>query len=487
MMTKLTAAEIYEVARDAGFSRNEAITWTAIALAESGGNPRAHNPHGEDSWGLWQINIDPGVRQNRWGDLTDPEVNARAAYEISGHGENLRPWTVTHESNRDTARDYRRYLDDAREAAANGDDGRAGSVVSAQHEAHADGVSSATAPQVRPIEDAELDDSWHAPRSGGRVHEGIDIFAPEGTPIHAVAGGTVVKSFDGGDLGGVVVRIQGDDGRYYYYAHLKEGSPADYVQVGKHVDAGEVIGEVGDTGNARGTGHHLHLGIRENGEWVNPYPLLLGLPDVDEVGVGQERNQPLTDDADQDALSDYDEIDMGSDPHSPDSDRDGLLDGIEVRYHTSLVDADTDDDALSDPFEIGVVHSNPTKADTDSDWVPDAVEYLQGCDVQHGIPHARQPGDQKDPDHDALSTGFERSLGTDPRRADTDLDSLPDNMEYLLGTDPLSADTDRDGLGDEFEVSAGSDPLVALADARHPPGSAIAAMDPGDDHGAAPH
>ena len=71
----------------------------------------------------------------------------------------------------------------------------------------------------RPIQGAKLTDTFGAARSGGRKHEGIDIFAPEGTPIHAVAGGTIVQGFTNG-LGGNVVRIQGDDGRFYYYAHL---------------------------------------------------------------------------------------------------------------------------------------------------------------------------------------------------------------------------------------------------------------------------
>ena len=75
---------------------------------------------------------------------------------------------------------------------------------------------------VRPIQGAKLTDTFGAARSGGRKHEGIDIFAPEGTPIHAVAGGTIVQGFTNG-LGGNVVRIQGDDGRFYYYAHLTGG------------------------------------------------------------------------------------------------------------------------------------------------------------------------------------------------------------------------------------------------------------------------
>ena len=90
-MATLTAEQIYQVCLQAGFNPDQAVTWTAIALAECSGNAGAHNASGEDSWGLWQINIDPDVRANHWGDLTDPLTNARAAFEISNGGTNMRP------------------------------------------------------------------------------------------------------------------------------------------------------------------------------------------------------------------------------------------------------------------------------------------------------------------------------------------------------------------------------------------------------------
>src|SRR5689334_15917107 len=114
-MAHLTALEIFDIARQAGFSPNDAVTFTAIAMAESGGNTEAHATHGEDSRGLWQINVNPSVRDNSFGNLYDPLTNARAAFEISGHGRNLQPWSATHEANAGTARDFRQYLDDARE------------------------------------------------------------------------------------------------------------------------------------------------------------------------------------------------------------------------------------------------------------------------------------------------------------------------------------------------------------------------------------
>ncbi|MCK0113053.1 NlpC/P60 family protein [Ornithinimicrobium sp. F0845] len=115
-MATYSIEQIFQVALDAGFTPSQAATWTAIALAESGGRVDAVNDQGEDSRGLWQVNIDPGVRTNEWGNLADPRVNAQAAYEISRGGIDMRPWTTTHDSNRGTAHDYRTYLDDVEAA-----------------------------------------------------------------------------------------------------------------------------------------------------------------------------------------------------------------------------------------------------------------------------------------------------------------------------------------------------------------------------------
>src|SRR3712207_828618 len=98
---------IYAVARQAGFDPAAAIEFTAIALAESGGDPSANAAGSEDSRGLWQINVSPGVRPNTWGGLYEPAVNARAGCEVSGGGRRIKPWTVTHARNAGTSRDYR--------------------------------------------------------------------------------------------------------------------------------------------------------------------------------------------------------------------------------------------------------------------------------------------------------------------------------------------------------------------------------------------
>jgi peptidoglycan LD-endopeptidase LytH len=118
----------------------------------------------------------------------------------------------------------------------------------------------------------DLDDSWHAPRDGGsRVHKGIDIFAPKGTEVIAVADGIV--SFIGDQrLGGHCVWLSTESGASFYYAHLDRWAPGLYE--GMEVQAGDLLGYVGNTGNAKFTPSHLHFGVNQSDEMVNPFPLL---------------------------------------------------------------------------------------------------------------------------------------------------------------------------------------------------------------------
>jgi murein DD-endopeptidase MepM/ murein hydrolase activator NlpD len=118
----------------------------------------------------------------------------------------------------------------------------------------------------------DLDDSWHAPRDGGaRQHKGIDIFAPKGTEVVAVSDG--ILSYIGDQkLGGHCVWLTTENGASFYYAHLDRWAAGLYE--GMEVQAGDLLGYVGNTGNAKSTPSHLHFGINQNDEMVNPYPLL---------------------------------------------------------------------------------------------------------------------------------------------------------------------------------------------------------------------
>lgn len=109
-------------------------------------------------------------------------------------------------------------------------------------------------------------DSWGAPRSGGRQHEGVDMFASYGTPVVAPVAGTAEQTTN--ELGGLSFRLWGDDGSFYYGAHLSA-----FAAATGQVTAGTVLGYVGTSGNARVTSPHLHFEIhpgRTRGTPSNP-------------------------------------------------------------------------------------------------------------------------------------------------------------------------------------------------------------------------
>jgi peptidoglycan LD-endopeptidase LytH len=122
------------------------------------------------------------------------------------------------------------------------------------------------------ISTRQLDDSWHAPRDGGvRQHKGIDIFAPKGTEVVAVADGVI--SFIGDQrLGGHCIWLTTENGASFYYAHLDRWAAGLYE--GMLVQSGDLLGYVGNSGNAISTPSHLHFGVNQNDEMVNPYPIL---------------------------------------------------------------------------------------------------------------------------------------------------------------------------------------------------------------------
>jgi murein DD-endopeptidase MepM/ murein hydrolase activator NlpD len=128
----------------------------------------------------------------------------------------------------------------------------------------------------------EFDNDWHEPRMRlieGRwqqvgFHEGLDITAEKGTPVLSMSSGRVEAmgwTFYSGDR----VGVRGDDGRYYFYAHLSAFAP---LRIGDRVEAGTPLGRVGNTGYGQ-PGHedefppHLHVGIQGD-HWVSPFPLV---------------------------------------------------------------------------------------------------------------------------------------------------------------------------------------------------------------------
>ena len=97
-----------------------------------------------------------------------------------------------------------------------------------------------------------------------RVHKGVDIAAPYGTPVQVVKSGVVVESSDNGGSAGIWIKVQHYDGSYTSYHHLSKR----LVNVGAKVIQGQIIGKVGSTG--RSTGNHLHFQVYEGSEVVNP-------------------------------------------------------------------------------------------------------------------------------------------------------------------------------------------------------------------------
>jgi murein DD-endopeptidase MepM/ murein hydrolase activator NlpD len=125
-----------------------------------------------------------------------------------------------------------------------------------------------------------FENGFGAPRTfgGDRRHEGIDIMCDKGVPLVSVSDGKILKK-GWNTLGGWRLFIKGDDGIYYYYAHLYRYN--DDLKAGDRVSKGQLLGYVGDSGYGEEgtTGEflpHLHFGMYEGKDEVpvNPYPFL---------------------------------------------------------------------------------------------------------------------------------------------------------------------------------------------------------------------
>ena len=125
--------------------------------------------------------------------------------------------------------------------------------------------------RVCPVNGATtFNDSWGAPRSGGRSHTGTDMLAAEGTPLVAIEAG-VIWSPGWHSAGGLGLYIRADSGDIWYYAHLSAYVTG--LAGGLRVQVGQLVGYVGHTGNA--TTPHLHIGWQPGGgSYQNPYPVV---------------------------------------------------------------------------------------------------------------------------------------------------------------------------------------------------------------------
>ncbi len=132
----------------------------------------------------------------------------------------------------------------------------------------------------------QFSDTWGARRSGGRSHTGTDIMSPKGTWVVAVDDG-IVERLDWNRLSGWNIMIRHADGWTSHYLHLnndntgtddgeggEETAFMEGLEVGSFVKAGEVIGFVGDSGNAEQAGSQTHFELHIDGKKVDPYPFL---------------------------------------------------------------------------------------------------------------------------------------------------------------------------------------------------------------------
>ncbi len=210
--------------------------------------------------GLQGVEADTAVLlasvESRTNELRDGLARARAAEEAARREEERRK---------------------AREAAAAG--GGGGSSGGGRLSTPGAGGGPAIAGIVCPVQGAvagrDFSNDWGYPRSGGRYHQGNDIFARRGAAVVAVQDATIVRwnpPSSQTSLGGITVTYRTADGSQWYNAHMD--SVAAGIAPGVSVAAGQTIGTVGTTGNARGTPPHLHLGRKSGGSWVNPWPTI---------------------------------------------------------------------------------------------------------------------------------------------------------------------------------------------------------------------
>jgi cell wall-associated NlpC family hydrolase len=470
-MPRYSAEQIYGFARQAGFSPDESATMTAIALAESGGNSKAHNPRGEDSRGLWQINGRAHPSFLTKYNLYDPQDNARAAFEVSRKGGDVSPWTVTHGG---LSSRYVRFKEDAQAAAVAYGDGPGRGMwtgtqgygdrvaASAGDDPPGAPLASFAAPQpVAPVAAADnqaLDTFLNVARAqiGDRYVFGAEVKLDNPNP--AVFDCSEFTQWAAHQAG---VKIP--DGATAQYLHFKqkgqlidpaqakdipgallfsfdrEPRPGDGRTPGAHVAISLGNGKVVEAANPR-------AGVRESkaGERFEFAAIIPGISDGSATPIANPVMTPLS------ALMPAPAAPLLAPPlpepalGGPDTDRDGLSDALERRQGLDPLRADTDGDNLSDAQEMITFGTDGRKADTDGDGLNDAFELAQGLDP-------RSP----DSDSDGHLDG-----SLDPlQQLDTDGDGLDDNLERVLRLNPQLADSDADGFSDALEFRSGSNAL----------------------------
>ncbi|HEX4949805.1 MAG TPA: M23 family metallopeptidase, partial [Blastocatellia bacterium] len=134
------------------------------------------------------------------------------------------------------------------------------------------------------IRPEQLRDTFSETRSQGRIHEAIDILAPQDTKVVAAADGTIARLFTSEKGGLTIYQLSADQRLVFYYAHLNRY--AEHLTEKQSVRQGDLLGYVGDTGNAQPGNYHLHFAMWEvedpkriwDGINLNPYEFLRRAP-----------------------------------------------------------------------------------------------------------------------------------------------------------------------------------------------------------------
>ena len=493
-MPRYSAEQIYGFARRAGFSPDESATMTAIALAESNGNSKAHNAVGEDSRGLWQINGKAHPDFLTKYNLFDPIDNAKAAFEISHRGEDISPWTTTHGG---LSSPYVRFKEDAQAAAIAYGDGAGRGVFTgtrgygdhkpahdsndpagvALHEVAGSPSSSTLAAFAAPAAapaggNASLSTFLDVAKAqiGDRYVFGAEVKLSDPNPnVFDCSEFTQWAAFQAG------AKIP--DGATAQYLHFKEKGllidpaqakntpgallfsfdreprPGDGRTPGAHVAISLGNGKVVEAANPR-------VGVRESnaGDRFEFAAIIPGISDGSATPIANPVMQPLSSLVPQTLPATPFVPPPPPQLGGPDTDRDGLSDALERRYGMDPLRADTDGDNLTDAQEMITYGTDARKADSDGDSLNDAFELAQGLDP-------RSP----DSDNDGHMDGALTPLA----QTDTDQDGLDDNLERVLGFNAQVADSDSDGFSDALEYHSGSNAMDAQDNPLlHQPGAA---------------
>ncbi|GEK19818.1 NlpC/P60 family protein [Cellulomonas xylanilytica] len=441
-MSVLEAREIYRFARLAGFEPDEAATMTAIALAESGGETGAHNAVGEDSRGLWQINV--AAHPDLQGvDLSDPLANAKAAFDVSGGGADISPWTVTHGG---AGARYLSYRTEAEVAAQLNGDPVGGSWAGTDGYGDATpaggsggGAADAAAGDWQPSGSLQAFLDAATAQAGDTYVFGANVDVDDADPETFDCSGLV--SWAAGRVG-----VDLPHASWRQYLELKELGLV--VPVEEAIDTPGALlfnfpwepqpGESSRPGNAHVA---ISMGDGRTIEAMNPSKGVL-------FGEASERRFQFA--AVIPGISDGTGTAAPVDP-GLDTDGDGITDVLEAKLGLDLFLVDSDGDGISDGYEMLVTGTGAATGDSDGDSIGDSVELGLGTNPLA----ADSDGDG------TLDGGAAGGL-------DSDGDTLDDGLETVLGSDPFGTDSDTDGFTDKAEYGAGYDLADPLSNPLSP-------------------